>query len=77
MLQLRVYARGPDDPAGTLPGYFAGSGMAIHLREKAVCEASFVAEQDGDSPGKTVLREEEPDGSWEVEIEASYQTVAN
>jgi len=77
VLQLRIYAKGSDDPPGTLPGYFAGSGMAVHLREKAVCRASFVAEQDGDSPGRTVVKEEEPEGSWEVEIEGSFQVEAN
>jgi hypothetical protein len=76
-LTLRVYARGPDDPQGTQPGYFAGAGMAVHLRDNAVCKALFAAEQDGDTPGKGVQKVEEPDGSWEIEITASYETEAD
>jgi hypothetical protein len=76
VVQVRVYARGSDDPSGSLPGYFAGSGLAVHLRPNSVTEAVFEAEQDGDTLGQAVLKEEEPEGSWEVEIEGSYETVS-
>jgi hypothetical protein len=76
VLQLRVYARGPDDPEGALPGYFSGSGMTVHLRHKSVCTAVFEADADGDSAGRAVLKEAEPEGEWEIEIEASFETEA-
>jgi hypothetical protein len=76
VLQLRVYARGPDDPEGTRPGYFAGSGMTVHLRPKSVCRARFEADSDGDSPGRAVLKQAEPEGEWEIDIEASFETEA-
>ena len=76
VLQLRVYARGPDDPEGALPGYFAGSGMTVHLRPKSVCRTKFEADSDGDSPGRAVLKEAEPEGEWEIDIEASFETEA-
>jgi hypothetical protein len=76
VLRLRVFARGPDDPPGSLPGYFAGSGLTVHLREKSTSTASFDVEQDGDSPGSRVLSNREPDGSWNLEIDASFETRA-
>jgi hypothetical protein len=74
VLAVRIYARGPDDPADGIPGYFAGSGLSVHLRENSVCNAVFEAEQDGDSAGKKVAREKEPSGEWEIEIDASFET---
>ena len=76
VLQLRVYARGPDDPEGAQPGYFAGSGMTVHLRPQSLCRAHFEADSDGDSPGRAVLKEAEPEGEWEVDIEATFETEA-
>ncbi|HUU02885.1 MAG TPA: hypothetical protein VM425_15735 [Myxococcota bacterium] len=76
LLRLRVFARGPDDPPGSQPGYFAGSGLTVHLREKTTCTASFDVEQDGDSPGSRVLSNPEPDGSWNIEINAGFETKA-
>jgi hypothetical protein len=76
VLQLRVYARGPDDPEGARPGYFAGSGMTVHLRPKSLCRARFEADSDGDSAGRAVLKEAEPEGEWEIDIEASFETEA-
>jgi hypothetical protein len=77
VLQMRVYARGPDDPPNAEPGYFAGSGMTVHLRNKSVCRAVFEAEQDGDSPGSRVAKESEPEGDWDVDIAASFETETN
>jgi hypothetical protein len=76
VLQLRVYAHGPDDPEGAAPGYFAGSGMTVHLRPKSECRARFEVDSDGDSPGRAVLTEAEPEGEWEIDIEASFETEA-
>jgi len=76
VLQLRIYARGPDDPEDSQPGYFAGSGMTVHLRPKSLCRANFEADSDGDSPGRAVLKEAEPEGGWEVDIEATFETEA-
>jgi hypothetical protein len=76
VLQLRVYARGPDDPEGSQPGYFAGSGMTVHLRPQSLCRANFEADSEGDSPGRAVLKEAEPEGEWEVDIEATFETEA-
>lgn len=73
-LQLRVFARGPDDPPGSQPGYFAGSGLSVHLRQKSNCNALFEVDQDGDSPGSRVLADPEPEGSWNVKIDASFET---
>jgi hypothetical protein len=77
VLRLRVFARGPDDPPDGEPGYFAGAGMSVHLRNKAVCNAVFEVEQDGDSPGAGVLKQKEPDGNWDVEINTSFETEEN
>jgi len=77
VLQLRLWARGPDDPEGSEPGYFAGSGMAVHLRDDSVCTATFEGEQDGDSPGDRVSRESEPGGDWDIEISATFETEKN
>lgn len=76
VLRLRVYARGPDDPEGAPAGYFAGSGMTVHLRPKSLCRARFEVESEGDSPGRAVLKEAEPEGEWEIEIEAGFETEA-
>ena len=76
VVQLRLYARGPDDPEGAQPGFFAGSGMTVHLRPQSVCWAQFEADSDGDSPGRAVLKEAEPEGEWEIDIEASFETEA-
>ncbi len=72
-LQVLVYARGPDDPAGAEPGYFAGNGLTVHLRKNATCTAIFEAEQEGEIEG---WKSKGPEGNWEVEISASYQTKA-
>jgi hypothetical protein len=74
LLMLRVLARGPGEPEGATPGYLAGSGLAVHLREGAVTRARFEAEQDGDPPDTGELAGEEPEGSWDVDIEASFTT---
>jgi len=76
VLQIRIYARGPDDPEGSQPGYFAGSGMTVHLRPKSLCRANFEADSEGDSPGRAVLKEAEPEGEWEIDIEATFETEA-
>ncbi len=73
-VEVRVLARGPDDPGDGLPGYRAGSGMAVHLREGATTRVEFEAEQDGDAPGREDLRGDEPEGSWDVDIQASFTT---
>lgn len=42
LVEVRVLARGPDDPGDGLPGYRAGSGMAVHLREGATTRVDAV-----------------------------------
>ncbi|HOX44608.1 MAG TPA: hypothetical protein PK668_13495 [Myxococcota bacterium] len=74
LLLVRVLARGPGEPEGAPPGYLAGSGLAVHLREGAVTRARFEAEQDGDPPDTDDLAGEAPEGSWDVDIEASFTT---
>lgn len=74
VLTLSVWARGPDDPDSDPGGYYAGSGMTVHLRNGSDTLAVFEAEQDGDTPGRAVLREEEPEGGWDVDIRGWYET---
>lgn len=76
VLGLRVFAHGPDDPRDDPGGYFAGCGMTVHLRDGSDTLAVFEAEQEGDTPGRAALREQEPEGSWEVNITGWYQTEA-
>lgn len=71
LLELRLWAHGPGDPEDAPPGYFAGSGLAVQLREDALTLARFEAEQGGRAPGPS---EPSPRGRWDVEIEASFQT---
>lgn len=74
VVELRLTARGPDEPADDLPGYSAGAGMAVHLRPGADTRLIFEAEQDGNVPDRDELKGNEPDGSWEVEIQARFST---
>lgn len=76
VLQLRVFARGPEESADSEPGYFAASGMAVHLRDKALSRATFTAEQDGDAPEPAELKRSDPEGSWEIEIQSHFETSA-
>ncbi len=74
-VEVRIWARGPDEIGGeALPAYSAGAGLAVHLREKGVTKVVFEAEQDGDPPDAEALRSDELEGSWEVDIRASYET---
>jgi hypothetical protein len=50
--------------------------MTVHLRPQSLCRAHFEADSDGDSPGRAVLKEAEPEGEWEVDIEATFETEA-
>ncbi|MBN2495238.1 MAG: hypothetical protein JXR96_11640 [Deltaproteobacteria bacterium] len=73
LLQLRIHARGPSDSADEPPAYFSGAGLAVLVREGSVTRAVFEAEQDGEPPE---AREDEPEGSWDVEIRAAFETVS-
>lgn len=74
-LALRLRARGPDDSKQGPPGYFGGSGLLVHLRQKASCQAVFKVDLDGNSEAE-LRREAEPEAEWSVGITASYQTEA-
>lgn len=74
-LELRVYARGRDDPSPSWPGYFAGGGLAVHLREKARTEARFEVEASGASPSPKDLTRSDPRGEWELEIHSAWETI--
>jgi hypothetical protein len=71
-IQLRLFARGPDDPEDSPPSYTAGSGMAIVLPEQAICQALFEAEENGDAPTTNEMKRHNQHGNWDVEFHASY-----
>jgi hypothetical protein len=73
IVQLRVFAQGPDASPEALPGYFAGSGLAVHVREKSTAEVRFEADADGDPPDAAELKGDDPDGSWDVEIDSAFE----
>lgn len=73
-VRIAIYARGPNDQPGTTPGYYAGCGISIHVREKATTQAFFKAEYEGDNPGSDVSRQKEPEGSWDAQIASSFST---
>lgn len=74
-VEVRIWAKGPDETGGeALPAYTAGAGLAVHLREKGATKVLFEAEQDGDPPDAEALREDELEGSWDVDIRASFET---
>jgi hypothetical protein len=73
-LEVRLAARGPNDPESGPPGYRAACGTVVHLREKAVTDADFRAEGDGDPPDAAALKGNEPDGTWTVDCRARFET---
>jgi hypothetical protein len=73
-VEVRIQARGPDGTQDDLPAYSAASGMAVHMREGAVTRLIFEAEQDGQAPQADELRSNEPEGSWDVDIQAAFVT---
>lgn len=75
LLEVRLAARGPQDPEAGPPGYRAASGLVVHLREKATTDAEFSAAGDGDPPDAADLKGNEPDGTWKVKVKARFETV--
>lgn len=74
LLEVRLAARGPQDPETGPPGYRASSGLVVFLREKAVTDAEFRAEGDGDPPDAAELKGDEPDGTWKVSFKTRFET---
>ncbi|NMB75076.1 MAG: hypothetical protein GYA21_08090 [Myxococcales bacterium] len=75
LLEVRLAARGPQDPEAGPPGYRAASGLVVHLREKSTTDAEFNADGDGDPPDAADLKGNEPDGTWKVSFKARFETV--
>jgi hypothetical protein len=73
-LEIKAYARGPNEPADSQPGYSAGSGLTVHLRNRATTDAVFDVEGDGDIPGKEDLKRADPEGTWKIVIRSRFET---
>jgi hypothetical protein len=73
-LELKAYARGPNEPADSRPGYSAGSGLTVHLRNRATTDAVFNVEGDGDVPSEQELKRVDPEGSWKVVVRSRFET---
>ena len=73
-LELKAYARGPNESADTPPGYSAGSGLTVHMRNRATTDAVFDLEGAGDIPGKDDLKRSDPKGSWKIIVRSRFET---
>ena len=74
-LELKAYARGPNEPADAPAGYFAGGGLTVHLRNLATTEAVFELEGDGKAPDKNDLMKSNPKGRWKIIMSSRYETT--
>ena len=73
-LQLHLWARSPGESQISGGGYFAGSGMVVLMRKDSDTRLIFEADQDGDALSGGTLADSEPEGCWNVEVEAHYET---
>ena len=73
LLEVKIFAHGPKAVKSDLPGYVAGSGLVVVLKEKSLGSLVFEAEQDGEP---ALASDAEPEASWDVEIEARFETQA-
>ena len=73
-LELKAYVRGPNESADTSPGYAAGSGLTVHMGNRATTDAVFDLEGAGDIPGKNELKRSDPKGSWKIIVRSRFAT---
>lgn len=74
VVEVRLWARGPDGAPSAVPAYTAAAGLAVHLRARAVTRVEFEAEQDGEAPDAEALRGDRPEATWDVEFHAQSET---